>query len=478
VPTTLSEVLSSAGVKNTSKYEDVKVWMEPREHQVSGLIGVLKYGRYGLWDDPGTGKSLIAYLFSAVSLVNGRKVLAVMPPGLSDQYLENFIDTIGMALPNGAALLNQSPKARLEKYEEWNKTGWPDLLVIGYQMFLRCRPYLPSDEYQTFICDEAHALKNPRSSTHKVVKEFMYDHNVLYLTGSPSPTTPEDAYGLITLLNPGVYRSKRAFDRKHLIKVERDTVGFKNLNLLSENLYLRARRVTKEEVLDLKKPNIIPKAFSLDKSHHALYKKLVSERVLEANGELITALEAASLRRHAMCLVSFPNKYSDSKRKIKSNMLVVLDEIMDSINMVENKLIIFANYVPTVEALEEYLVDFNPAVIYGGSNTEENKQKFINDDTCRVAVINPQAGGAGLDGFQHVCHNVAAFEPLTSPGVMDQCTSRLIRSGQERVVNVYLLKVSGTLFVKAYRTLLDRTKALKQTVIKAGDMLNELLGGE
>lgn len=475
-------MLKTAGVRNTGRYEGVGVSLIPRKHQISGLKDALKNGSYGLWDDAGTGKSLVAYLFSATSLIHGKKVLGIMPPGLSEQYLENFLSGISMDLPAGGVVLNQPPAERAELYKKWDKTGWPDVIIIGYQMFLRCRKHLPKEEYRTVICDEAHALKNPSSTTHKIVKEFVEGANTLYLTGSPSPTTPEDSFGLISLLTPHVYRSKRAFDRKHLIKTQMNnfmvTTGFKNLEILSENLYLKARRVTKEEVLDLKKPNVIVKELRLDPPHRTLYKTLMTERVLEVKGELITALESASLRRHAMCLSSFPGQYQDTKKKIKSRMLLVLDELMDSINMKENKLLIFANYVPTVESLQEYLIEFNPAVIYGGSNTEENRKKFINDDTCRVVVINPQAGGAGLDGFQHVCHNVLFFEPLPSPGMLDQCSSRLIRSGQKRVVNVYILNVVGTLFVRAHNVLLGRAEALRQTVIKAGDMLNELLGKE
>jgi len=51
-----------------------------------------------------------------------------------------------------------------------------------------------------------------------------------------------------------------------------------------------------------------------------------------------------------------------------------------------------------------------------------------------------------------------------------------VRSGQTEVVNVYVFKVAGTLFVRAIDTLLGRTKALKQTIIKAGSLLEELLG--
>lgn len=474
----LGSVLKMQKVRGAQRFDSVALGLPPRPHQCEGLKLALKDGTYGLWDAPGTGKSYISYMYSATSIGVGRKVLAIMPPGLCEQYEEKFRELVFISCSSW--VLNQTPAKRKEKYAEFKKKGWPDLLVVGYQMFLRERKNIPDHEYRTIVVDEAHALKNPSSNTYKVFKDFSEGAKVLYMTGSPAPTTPEDAYGLISLLTPDAYRSKAAFDRQHLVKTNmgrfRVTVGYKNLETLSENLHRKGRVVTKEDCLDLKVPNMIEETVRLESKHRDLYKKFMQERILEVGDELINGIQAAGFRRHATCLTSFPSEYLETKTKLKSAVVQRLEDILDSVNVTKNKVVIFANYVDTVERLRDHLQKLNPATIYSGSKTEENKRKFVEDDTCRVVIINPQAGGVGLDGLQKVSHNVIFFEPLGSPGLFDQCCSRLVRSGQKNVVNVYIMKVMGTVYVRSVETLLGRTQALKETVIRPGALLEELLG--
>lgn len=482
---TLGQVFTNAGVQAPPESFGITVVPDPndpskqtRPHQLTGLRNSLEQGSYGLWDDPGTGKSLISYLRTAHGILTGKKVLAVMPPGLSWQYLLKFNEQIKGHGFTGK-VMDLGPSGRQYEFTKYNVHGWPDLLVIGYQMFLRCVGDLPRGVYSVFVADEAHALKNPSSRTYKTFRQFTEGGEVLYMTGSPAPTTPEDGYGLISLLTPDAYRSKRAFDRIHLVKVQkgnfRVTVGFRNLDRLSKNLYLKARRVTKEDVLDLKKPNVIPIDVVLDEAHQSKYTQLMEERVLEHGDELINAVQGAAMRRYAMTLCSFPHLIT--KYKKKSQMLVALDALLESINLAETKIVIFASYVDTVENLGEYLKEYSPALIYGGSDTHANKNKFIEDPSCRVAIINPQAGGAGLDGLQGVAHNLMFFEPVGSPGIMDQCASRLIRSGQEHVVNVYLMRVRRTLYMRAVNSvLMSRVHDYKSTLVSPGDFLEELLG--
>jgi len=281
-----------------------------------------------------------------------------------------------------------------------------------------------------------------------------------------------------------------SFDRKHLVKAQmgdfKVTVGFKNLDMLSENLYLKSLRVTKEEVLDLKKPNVIPVYIDISPSHRKLYNKLMSQRLLEVDGDVIPAIQSQTLRRYAIQICSAPNQYSDTK--IVNNTLPRLDQTLDSIGVVKykkeqdlyngsnlTKAVIFAHYQETFELLKEHLKDLNPAIINGKHNTTINKKKFIEEPTCRVVLIQPQSGGVGLEGLQNVCHNVLFFEPLGSPGLFDQCASRLIRGGQKRVVNVYVFFVKVPVFTRAINTMLGRASDVKKVVIKTSDLMNELL---
>ena len=486
VETNLQDVLKRAGFKSNQALQDIGVLFEPRPHQLTGLNKCLKNERYGVYDDPGTGKSLIAYLYSEVLKAGGKKVLCLMPPALSEQYARKYHE---MLVGSDAVcfVMNGKPKEREESYEGFRNGEWPDTLIYSYQMFLRDYDKVDTSQYALLCCDESHALKNPSAKIFKLVAKVLAsneDIRLLLMTGTPIVTTPEDAYGNIKLTNPTAYRTKKSFERKHCVKMWENgfwiTRGYKNLNILSKNLYENGRRIIKEDVLDISKPNVIELQTSLSDSHKKLYKKLMEERVLEIpkesspdGTEFINAIQSAALRRHAYSIINFPQAYTTTK--IVNNVQDLIKAQLESINLNENKVMLFANYTATVEGLVESLKEYNPAVIYGKSNTEQNKIKFIEDDTCRVCVLNPLAGGVGLDGLQTVCSDVMFVEPCTSPGLFDQAASRLVRSGQTKVVNVYTIKVSGTLYSHASRTLSDRTSYVKETIVSVGGILNELL---
>lgn len=473
---TLADALYEAKIKGAEKFQHIRLFKIPRPHQIEGLRDTLRNKQWGLWDDPGTGKSLIAYMYATIAASRGSKTIALTKPGLVDQFAEEIYNEMDVQMSVHA--LNQPPAERNKLYAKYKKQGWPDLLIISYPMFLREFPKIDTRQYPNVIADEAHKLKNPSSQTYKAVKQYIDDKRFVPMTGSPQPTTPEDAYGLISLLTPDAYRSKRAFDRKHLMKQNTGrfwvTVGYKNLDDLSDNLYAKARRVCITDVLPLDKPNVVEVPVTLSTQHMNLYRKLVSERMLELGSETITAIEAAALRKHCFSLAAFPSLYSNNK--VSSNVLQTLDDQLDTINLKETKALIFASYVNNVEGLGEYLEEYNPAMIYGKTNNNAGKKKFIEDDSCRVAIINPTSGAEGLDGMQKVCHNVLFFEPVGSPGLFNQAAARLWRSGQENVVNVYVFKVHGTAYVKAIATMLGRTEAMKQSVLKVGSLLDEFMG--
>ena len=72
-------------------------------------------------------------------------------------------------------------------------------------------------------------------------------------------------------------------------------------------------------------------------------------------------------------------------------------------------------------------------------------------------------------------HNILVFEPMTSPGVFDQCCSRLIRSGQKKAVNVYIFNIKNTVFDRAIKVMLGRVKDMRVVVRSVGDLTKELL---
>jgi len=512
----------------------------PRRYQVTGLNHIAAYlPRMALYDDPGTGKTLQiqAALLWLISL--GNKCVATMPPTLVPQFMEsletNFTHISGYV--KIGAVHGDKPR-REKQIQAFNENGWPQLLVVSYPTFVG-RDYDPralanfkrscpgrittkawmrfqkeqeaqGDLYAytpgctitalnfkwsalkglgyTFLaCDEAHKLKNPDSDLHKAVEGFVEpdkgkdSEGLLLATGSPIPTNIEDAYGLIKLIDPTRYGSFRAFENVHCVLDAytpfRKVVSYQNLDYLFQTMYAAGRRVTKKEAFPDNPERIIVEVnLTLSKAHKKLYDDLVNSKVLELEDRIIDATTQQSLYTLTQRMLLSPNQFSDTPI-LDNQMLSEISDILDAVG--DLKVIVFAWYQDSVDTLREHLKAFQPAVINGrvtGKLREEAKKKFISDKKCRVLIANPQSGGVGLDGFQHVCSYVIFADICPHPGDFDQAVARVDRSGQTETPTVYLLVPKGTVAVKLRNDLCRKESNANKVIQDPKVLVAELLG--
>ena len=504
---TLRDIHKAIGLKDIEGADKVSILdpdIIPRPDQLNNLKCALYYKRSGDFSDAGIGKSLTSYMYLLTMVLLGKRITVITTSGTIQQYFNNLrriFDTTSIDLK----VLNLSdygtPKTRKLAINEAENV---QVLAASIAIARIEAQFLDGFNADIVIFDEAQYLKSTDSDIHKLVARLVSGGKMLHLmTATPSETTPKDAYGLIRLKTPTAYSSERQFDRMHTITEDikrkittkygvkklitvKDVSGYKNLNLIQKNLYINACRTLKEEVLDLEKPNIIPIDVTLDKKHKKLIQELIDERIIElSDGDIVPALHTGTLNSLIFQMCIGPEMFFDTK--IKNNVMARVDEELASIGVrpyskndyelegrERNKVIIFAYHRNVVEYLYKKYEKLNPALIYGDSDTESNKNKFIEDDTCRMNIIQHQAGGEGLDGMQRVCSDIIILEPFGSPGKLDQAVSRLLRNGQKKVVNVRLVKPNIRLYHHRYDVMLGRVKDLAQVDVKVSQFLKGL----
>lgn len=509
---TLRDLMMGIGISDAPQWAaQVELGYEPFPWQFSTMKEMFHHERFADFSDAGTGKTYPMQMAAVTYAFYGNKVVIVMPPTLCEQFDETFEDFFrGLRSHLKIHLLNDKPAKRDKLMQQWWKEGWPDILMMSYQMFKvyadqrfefkkkvkvegRPRPmvvrepnpypnWLKKAGYNVLICDEAHALKNPGSDVHEKVWEYVTDTQgqyILYLaTGSPSGNTPEDTYGLIRLKNPEIYHSKRHFDRCHVILSDetkfRQVLGFKNLDDLHVELYKNAVRVTSDVTRTVPEPQIVEVKVKLDPTHLKVYKQIIKERMLEIPDGRIDATNDSKMRQLAKQLISVPELYLEKKAPI--NMLrKQMDLVIEGINPAEKKIIIFAYYKATVAALAEHYKQLNPAVINGASsNKDAERKKFLNDPTCRVIVVNWQSGGVGLN-LQSASHYILFAEIPTVPKDCWQAIARADRSGQTDRVIAYFFRVMKTISGGHVRTLLSKDEVNNQVVRDKRSLLKDLI---
>lgn len=506
---TLAKMFEAAGIENFMpaansielRHPYTGATLKPRKSQITGLSEALSQpnNRYGLYDDMGTGKSLISYAYAAWHVGAGNRVLVIMPPKLMRQYRSNFYKTlVGFDKVCDIGIWHGTPNQRDSLTGEWytRLDGPPKIIITSFDMFrdnmLLFKTIL---EREVIIGDEVKWLSNPENGISEELYRFMGKEGekaALMMNGTPARSNLRNLYGYIQFITPKTYNSIDHFDRLHVkynsflmnMRDRRGRItkrkirkieGYKNKEAIFKNLYKQGRRAV------LPKTNsceIIYKEFDLDSKHYSLYKKLVEERLLMFPDDTVLDMTEANSIRHICTRAVLDTSLLQYNKE--SEVLLTVKEMLEEIDFNETKVLLAAYYQSSVELLLKSLHEYNPVALYGkvsGKTAEANKQKFINDPDCKVMIINYESGGVGLDGLQNVCNVGISVEPTSIPGDFKQTVKRLDRPGQTKPVTFYCLIPDRTIYK---RTIADRNKSERHinSVVKATNLRSELLGME
>ena len=490
------------------------------EHQIGDLAHLVKHlPRPKLFNEPGTGKTNPAQALTLLLKGWGNKTVWLVPSAMVEQFTRAFSTNFGPGLDNYASIehLGLDTARRRKQLARFEAGEWPDVLVTSYALFtgkttvlreVRKRgqdgkprtvkvrstePLYQGGEvtpenfswaalkargYTFCGLDEAQNAKNADTNLWRALNRFVGDDGgMLPMTATPLDTNLEDAYGVIALCDRTAYGSKRAFDRKHVILDPdarkrvgerllpyRKVVAYQNQALLHKNLYAGARRILKKDVLDMPPKVVTELQLTLSPPHRKIYDKLVEERMLEIGERLVDATEATALYQATQRILLNPDSYAE--KPIRPNVLLdTIDALVDGLG--GRKVLVYAWYRESVEALARHLHALNPVTLYGGTapaDRDRNRMKFIQDPDCRALIANFKSGGAGVDGLQEVCSHAIYAEVCPWGGAFFQSTDRLWRSGQKEAVNIYLLVPRNTVAV-----------ALRNSLVKKDAMANEVM---
>jgi SNF2 family DNA or RNA helicase len=485
---TLHSFLSVTGWDLPEWMASIRMPRKPFEHQREDIKFFCEHDRFGLFSQPGVGKTLPMQAFGVLLVTYGNGVIYIMPPILINQFKASFESNypkIGDFVRIEALVGN--PKERDALLENWGNFDYPDIVLMSYKMFVKYWEHFKERGFSMLFVDEATVVKTHTSQIHKAVKSFVEPTNGLGLvTGTPIESNVEDCFGLIKLIRPEAYGSKANFDYLHVIKDSyfnptnhttiSKVVGYKNHDLLHRQLYAQGRRVLKSEVSDLPPRLFSEYLVALSPSHRALYDKMVEERMLEIRDELIDLTTAQSLYQAMQRVLLSPESFGE---EIKDNTILdMLDAILESLD--GRKVIVFAWFNKSVETIVKRYPHLSPVVINGqvtGKARDLAKQTFIEDANCGLMVMNPKSGGVGVDLLQHVCSDMVFAEPCALPGVFDQALGRLHRTGQRaETINVYLITAVKTVAVRLRNKLILRDKQQEDVVRDRRTVLQDLVG--
>ena len=396
---------------------------KPYAHQLTALEKSWDKTEYGYFMEMGTGKSKVLVDNMAMLYDKGRinGAVIVAPKGV---YRNWFSQEIPNHLPSHiqpkmVLWTALTSKKKDKEYQLLFETGHDlHILIINVEAlstkkgldfaakFMRC--------HKTMLAiDESTTIKNPSAKRTKSIlalgKEATYRR---ILTGSPVTKSPLDLYTQCGFLNSYLlgYDSFYAFRNRYANMIDRNFGGrrvqligsYKRLDELADKLKAFSYRVLKDDCLDLPDKVYIRREVDLTDEQSKAYSTMKSAALASLKGKMATAPHVLTqmMRLHQITCGHLKND-DDTITEIKNNRLKELVNLLDE---VEGKVIIWANYVYDIEnivkTIQKEFGDDSIVQYYGAIPAEQrqkNIEKFQDPDSpVRFFVGNPQTGGYGI----------------------------------------------------------------------------------
>ncbi|MDO7905972.1 SNF2-related protein [Paenibacillus sp. JX-17] len=427
--------------------------LEPLPHQMDTARKVLfeMSGRAILADEVGLGKTIEAGLILKEYLVRGlvSKVLILVPASLVLQWVRELNAKFGI------------PAVAQKKAHSW----YNDVVVASIDTAKRDphQEILLNTDYDMLIVDEAHKLKNKKTSNYQFMLKLRKKYCLL-LTATPVQNDLSELFNLITLLKPGQLGRQGDFAANFVV----DKRIAKNEEQLKEELskvMIRNRRG--EGPVQFTKRIVSNINLALSPEEQALYDGVtafVKDQYHEAGGNLTSMLSLVTLQREVcssrdavfVTLVNLSKKLAPDSplrdriwdlvghiKAIKEN--TKAEKAMELIRGMNDKVIIFTEYRATQEYLLNYFRDRGlTAVPYRGGMNRGKKDWMMDLFRGRVQVmIATEAGGEGIN--LQFCHQMINFDLPWNPMRVEQRIGRVHRLGQQNDVKIFNLATQGTI---------------------------------
>ena len=396
---------------------------KPYGHQITALEKSWDKEEYGYFMEMGTGKSKVLVDNIAMLYDKGKinAALIIAPKGV---YRNWFSGEIPNHLPSHidhktVIWTATTSKAKDKEYQQLFKIDYDlHILIMNVEAFstkkgLEFATKFLNCHKTIMAIDESTTIKTPTAKRTKAIltlgKLAKYRR---ILTGSPVTKSPLDLYTQCNFLHEELlgFNSYYTFRNRYATMIDRNfggrrvqiVGGYKRLDELSDSLKKFSYRVLKEDCLDLPEKVYIQREVELSDEQRQIYSTMKSAALAQLKGKMATAPHVLTqlMRLHQITCGHLKND-DDTITEIKNNRM---SELLDVLDEVEGKVIIWANYVYDIRQIVKAISKKHgedSIVQYYGAIPADIRQKNIEmfqdpKSDSRFFVGNPQTGGYGI----------------------------------------------------------------------------------
>ncbi len=414
----------------------------PFDHQKTTSEFLVNNRKAFCFNEQGTGKtaSVIWAVDYLMQLGLVKRVLVICPLSIMKSAWQQ--DLFKFAIHRTVSVAYGAAKKRREIVNAGN-----EFVIINFDGVGIVKKEIMDGEFDLIVVDEASAYKNNKTERWKDLRDLTKVIKGLWmLTGTPAAQSPVDAFGLARLVNPTavpLYVShfkdqvmQKVSDYRWIPRPEAKTIVHKALQ--------PAIRFEKKDCLDLPPVTFVDRDAPLTPQQLVYYKKLKQEMLIEADGEEISAVNAA-VKINKLLQISGGAVYTDTHEVIEFDVSSRLKVVHEVVEETSNKVLVFVPFTHTIQLLEKYLTKngITNEIINGSVSVNRRTDivtHFQNNVQPKVLIIQPQAASHGLT--LTAADTIIWYAPCTSVETYLQANARIDRPGQVNAMTIVHLSGS------------------------------------
>jgi SNF2 family DNA or RNA helicase len=462
--------------------------MELLDHQTRTAKTVLQrfHGKALLCDEVGLGKTIEAGLIAAELRLRGliRSILVLVPPSLIEQWQGEMRRKFSLELTS-----HDDPAFRDRGAAAWTEF---DYVIASIHTAKRDphRTAVTGRHWDLVIVDEAHHLRNRNTQTWRLASELQKQYALL-LTATPVQNNLEELFNLVTLLEPGLLRTAKQFQKRFVDKKDNLTpLHLDELHQLLAEVMVRNRRSTvglrftrrwarterigpaaaEQQLYEAVAAFIRPHLRKDTKSAISRMALLSLQMALgssspAAAGTLSRLAETPKLPdADRQTLLELAERAGGQPESAK------VDRLLQLLTEFPDKLVVFTQFRATQVMLENRLTAAGHAVaVFHGGLTRLGKEAAISAFRGPARLLIATESGSEGRNLQFA-HALCNFDLPWNPMRIEQRVGRLSRIGQTRDIEIFNFVTAGTV-EEAVLHLLQAKLNLFELVIGEIDMI-------
>jgi superfamily II DNA or RNA helicase len=437
---------------------------KPYEHQAITSSFLTLHDKAFCFNEQGTCKTGSAIYAADYLMKQGlvKRVLVLCPLSIMKSVWQ--ADLFKFAMHRSCAVAHGSAAAR-KKALETNA----EFVILNFDGLRVVKPEVIAGGFDLVIVDEANAYKNAQTDRWKTLNDVMKGIKRLWMmTGTPAAQSPVDAFGLAKLVNPeGTPKYFNSFRDQVMYKLTQ----FKWAPRPGAQQYVHsilqpAIRYERKECLDLPPVTYMTRDVPLTRQQWAYYTMIMSQMRFEAQGETVTAVNAAN-NLSKLLQIAGGAVYTDSGDVLEFDIKDRLNVVVEVIEEASHKVLIFVPFTHTITLLANSLRRHGVScdVINGPVSVNKRTEivkRFQEQQDPQVLILQPQAAAHGLT--LTAADTVVWYAPVTSVETYLQANARINRAGQQHnmsVIHVCGSKVEAKLYAMLQANILNHERLIQ-----------------